>query len=177
MFPFQRQWSSQGWALLPLRLLLGFGFAAHGLAKLQRGPEHFAVVLAALGVPAPTVMSWVTSVLELVGGISVMAGLFVVPLSLPLALVMLTAMFGVHLQYGFSSIKLQAVTAAGAEFGKPGYELNLMYLAGLLTLALGGSGAASLDHYLEGRRANRSAQSPQAVHPPADSERSLRPRP
>jgi hypothetical protein len=28
----------------------------------------------------------------------------------------------VHLPYGFSSIKLQAVTAAGAQFGPPGFE-------------------------------------------------------
>ena len=31
-----------GWALLPLRLLVGYGFAAHGYAKLARGPAAFA---------------------------------------------------------------------------------------------------------------------------------------
>jgi uncharacterized membrane protein YphA (DoxX/SURF4 family) len=29
-------------APLPLRLIVGYGFFAHGLAKLERGPEHFA---------------------------------------------------------------------------------------------------------------------------------------
>jgi len=33
------------WALLPLRLIIGFGFAAHGYAKLNRGPENFAAIL------------------------------------------------------------------------------------------------------------------------------------
>lgn len=33
------------WAPLPIRLIIGYGFIAHGLAKLMRGPETFAVVL------------------------------------------------------------------------------------------------------------------------------------
>ncbi len=136
------------WALLPLRLVLGLGFVAHGLAKLQRGPERFALVLEALRVPAPHLMAWVTSVLELVGGAGLMLGLAVVPLTVPLAVVMLTALFGVHLRYGFSAIRLEALGPAGARFGPVGYELNLLYLAGLLALGLAGAGPASLDGVL-----------------------------
>src|SRR5437868_2740605 len=47
--------------------------------------------------------------------------------------------------YGFSSIKLQAVTAAGAQFGPPGFETDLLYLACLATLVLGGSGPLAID--------------------------------
>ena len=148
----QERMLATGWALLPLRLMVGFGFAAHGYAKLSRGPESFAGILTSLGVPEPHLMAWVTSLLEFLGGISVMAGAFVVPLSLPLVVVMLTALFGVHFQYGFSSVRLKAVTASGAEFGPIGYELNVLYIAGLLTLALGGSGTLSVDHYLRTRR-------------------------
>jgi putative oxidoreductase len=54
-------------------------------------------------------------------------------------------MFTVHLPYGFSSIKLQAVTAAGAQFGPPGYETDLLYLASLAALVIGGSGPLSID--------------------------------
>lgn len=140
------------WALLPLRLMIGFGFAAHGYAKLSRGPENFATILESIGVPMPHFMAWVTSLLEFLGGISVMAGAFVVPLSVPLAIVMLTAMFSVHLRYGFSSIRLRAVTASGAEFGPIGYEMNLLYIAGLITLAIGGAGMLSVDRYLKARR-------------------------
>src|SRR5215471_11191741 len=132
----QRKALEKGWTILPLRLIIGFGFAAHGYAKLSRGPENFATILTAIGVPQPHLMAWVTSLLELIGGISLMAGAFVVPLSLPLAVIMLTAMFSIHFQYGFSSIKLKAVTTSGAEFGPIGYEMNLLYIAGLLTLAL-----------------------------------------
>lgn len=37
---------------LPLRLIVGFGFISHGLAKLSLGPDHFAAILRALGVPS-----------------------------------------------------------------------------------------------------------------------------
>jgi putative oxidoreductase len=149
---FQKTLLEKGWALLPLRLMVGFGFAAHGYAKLSRGPENFATILAAIGVPQPHLMAWVTSLFEFFGGISLMAGAFVLPLSFPLAAIMLTALFSVHFQYGFSSIRLKAITASGAQFGPIGYEMNLLYIAALLTLALGGSGALSLDRYLAMKR-------------------------
>jgi putative oxidoreductase len=65
-------------------------------------------------------MAWVTSLLALAGGILIMLGACVVPLALPLAVVMATAMFGVHLRYGFSSIRLKAIGASGAVFGPVG---------------------------------------------------------
>ena len=163
MSNFQKRVSEKGWALLPLRLMTGFGFAAHGYAKLSRGPENFATILASIGVPQPHLMAWLTSLLEFVGGISVMAGAFVVPLTLPLSVIMLTAMVTVHLQYGFSSIKLKAVTASGAEFGPIGYEMNLLYIVGLLSLAFGGSGKLSVDHWLRTRADAKPNPEPQAV--------------
>lgn len=147
----QKRRFEQEWALIPLRLIVGFGFAAHGYAKLSRGPENFATVLSAIGVPQPYLMAWLTSLVELLGGISVMVGAFVLPLSLPLTVIMMTAMFGVHYQYGFSSIRLKAVTVAGAEFGPIGYEMNLLYIAGLLALALTKPTSLSLDSWLRSR--------------------------
>lgn len=140
------------WLLVPLRLMIGFGFAAHGLAKLMRGPENFAGTLQALGVPLPHVMSWVTALTELVGGVLVMAGAFVAVLSVPLIVTLLTAIFTVHLRYGFSSVKLTSVGPAGPKFGPPGYEIDLLYIVGLVTLALGGATPLSLDAYRARRR-------------------------
>lgn len=133
------------WALVPLRLGVGFGFAFHGYAKLARGPERFATILTALQIPAPSLMAWSTTLLELVGGACIIMGAFVAPLSVPLGAIMLTAMFGVHLQYGYSSIRLMGIDAGGAHFGPVGYELNLLYIAALLTLAAGGSTPWSVD--------------------------------
>ena len=148
MLKFQEQASARGWPNLFLRLILGFGFAAHGWSKLSQGPAHFGEILSHIGVPFPYVTAWVTALTELLGGVSVMLGAFVILISFPLIIVVLTAMFTVHLRYGFLTIKIKAVTAAGAEFGPPGYEINLLYLVGLLALVLGGSGRFSVDNLL-----------------------------
>ena len=63
-------------APLPLRLIVGFGFVQHGYAKLHRGPELFAATLHGLSVPAPHLMAWITILIELVGGLAVLLGLF-----------------------------------------------------------------------------------------------------
>jgi putative oxidoreductase len=60
----QNRLAQQGWTMLPLRLMIGFGFAAHGYAKLSRGPGNFATILAAIGVPMPHLMAWITCLIE-----------------------------------------------------------------------------------------------------------------
>ena len=139
------------WASIPLRLIVGYGFMEHGFAKLARGPEAFAVILHAMGVPAPHLMAWLTILTELIGGLAVLLGVFVPLISVPMAAVLFVAMLTVHLPYGFSSIKLLSVTSGRAQFGPPGYEVDLLYLVGLATLVLGGSGPMSIDHYLRKR--------------------------
>jgi putative oxidoreductase len=139
---------ANAWWALALRVVVGYGFMAHGFAKLSRGPDAFAATLHALGVPMPDVMAWSTIVVELLGGFAVLVGAFVWLASIPMIVVMLVAMLTVHLRYGFSSIKLTAVTATGPQFGPPGYEVNLLYIACLVALALGGSGPLSVDALL-----------------------------
>ena len=78
--------------------------------------------------------------------------------------VLLVAMFKVHLQYGFSSIRLLAVTATGTKFGPVGYEVILLYVACLAALVFGGSGPVAIDGLIrkrfEARRpVNRTAAS------------------
>jgi putative oxidoreductase len=133
------------WAPIPLRLIVGYGFMAHGFAKLSKGPENFASILHTMGVPAPHLMAWLTILTELIGGLAVLLGAFVALVSLPMAAVLLVAMLTVHLPYGFSSIKLLSVTAGRAQFGPPGYELDLLYLACLAALVFGGSGPMAID--------------------------------
>jgi putative oxidoreductase len=139
------------WAPIPLRLIVGYGFMEHGVAKLARGLDAFPAILQALGVPAPHFMGWLTILVELFGGLAVLLGALVLLASIPMAAVLLVAMITVHLPYGFSSIKLQAVTAAGAQFGPPGFETDLLYLACLAALVLGGSGPLAIDGLLAKR--------------------------
>jgi putative oxidoreductase len=124
---------------------------AHGFAKLSKGPAAFAGILHAIGVPAPFLMAWLTILVELLGGLAVITGAFVTLVSLPMATVLLVAIFTVHLPYGFSSINLLAVTPAGAQFGPPGYEMNLLYLACLAALVLGGAGPLAIDGLIRKR--------------------------
>ncbi|MDB6022342.1 MAG: DoxX family protein, partial [Pedosphaera sp.] len=120
----------------------------HGFSKLSKGPDAFAAILHALGVPAPHFTAWASILTELLGGLAMLLGAFVSLVSLPMAALLLVAIFTVHLPYGFSSIKLLAVTPAGAQFGPPGYECSLLYLACLVALVLGGPGPLSIDGLL-----------------------------
>src|ERR1700734_1457247 len=132
------------WAPVPLRLMVGYGFMQHGFAKLSKGPEVFAAILHAIGVPAPHLMAWLTILTEVFGGLAVLLGAFVPLVSVPMAALLLVAIFTVHLPYGFSSIKLLSVTSGRAQFGQPGYEGDLLYLACLATLVLAGSGPLAI---------------------------------
>jgi putative oxidoreductase len=150
-FALLNQASFARWAPIPLRLIVGYGFMQHGFAKLSRGPEAFAAILHAIGVPAPHLMAWLTILVEVFGGLAVLLGALVPLASLPMAAVLLVAIFTVHLPYGFSSIKLMSVTSGHAQLGPPGYETNLLYLACLAALVLGGSGPMAIDGYLKRR--------------------------
>jgi putative oxidoreductase len=139
------------WTPIPLRLIAGYGFIAHGVAKIVKDPNHFAAILQALGVPAPHLMAWATITVELLGGSLVLAGAFVPVAVIPMIVVLLVAIFTVHLPFGFTSIKLMDVTSAGPQFGRPGYETDLLYVACLVALVFGGSGPWSVDGWLSRR--------------------------
>ena len=145
----EHSWSR--WAPLPLRLVIGYGFMAHGWAKWSRGPAEFAKLLHTIGVPLPQFMAWGEMLIELFGGLAIFAGAFVAVASVPLVISMLVAMFKIQLQYGFSSVHTIGLTDEGPVFGPPGYEVNLLYIAGLLVLVLGGAGPLSVDEWLAHR--------------------------
>ena len=135
-------------ALLLLRLVIGFGFMAHGWAKLHRGPDKFAHLLAYLHVPLPPFMAWFVTLVELLGGLAMILGAFVVLLSIPLIIIHLVAMFTIHIYFGFSSVNTIGMSPHGPLFGPPGFEISLLYIAGILVLAASGAGALSVDQAL-----------------------------
>ncbi len=147
-----KQWGK--WASLPLRLVLGMGFAYHGFPKLFSSEGHagFVGMLQNIGVPAPGLMSWVVGLVEFVGGLALIAGAFVAIVSILGILNMLVALFTVHLPNGFNFMNIIGTTASGPSFGMPGYEVNLLYIAGFLALFLAGAGTLSLDTLLARRR-------------------------
>jgi putative oxidoreductase len=136
------------WAMLPIRLVIGYGFMHHGWAKLSRGPEGFTKLLEQIGAPVPMATAWVSMFVELLGGLAILVGAMVTVVSVPLIILMVVAMFTVHLRYGFSAVNTIGLTVDGPQFGPPGIEVNLLYIAGLLALMLSGAGPLSVDKLL-----------------------------
>jgi putative oxidoreductase len=134
-----KQWNE--WASLPLRLILGFGFAYHGYPKLFGGHDMFVGMLTNLGIPAPGLMAWLVGLFEFSGGLLLIAGAFVGIISILGIVNMLVAMFTFHLPNGFNFMA-----------SPPGYEVNLLYIAGFVALVLGGAGTLSVDRWLTERR-------------------------
>ena len=148
--PMMRRWASTA-----LRLMIGFGFIAHGWAKWTRGPANFGNLLHLVGVPHPILTAWMVTMLELFGGLAIIVGAFVTVVSIPLIVSMIVAIFTVQVHYGFSSVNTIGLTPSGPIFGPPGYEINLLYIAGLLTLMLAGPDALSLDRWREARKSRQ----------------------
>jgi len=135
------------WGLLANVSPVGYGFTEHGFAKLSRGPDAFAGILQRLDVPMPHVAAWLTIRTDLLGGLALWLGAFVVWASMPASLVLLVSMVTVHLPYGFFGEATERF-----RFGRPvrscGYELDLLYLAALLVITLQGPVPPSIDHML-----------------------------
>lgn len=107
-----------------------------------------------MGMPFADFLGWATILVEVIGGLMVLAGTLVPLVSLPMIIVLLVAIFTVHLPNGFSSIKLISSEASGAHFGQPGYETDLLYMAGLVALCFGGTGPLSIDARMKANKAN-----------------------
>ena len=119
-------------ALALLRVAAGAVFAAHGAQKVF--VYGFAAVTGAfggMGIPMPGVVGPLTAVVELVGGLALLIGLFTRLAGVGLAAVMLGAIVFVHLKAGF-------IAQGGAEF-------PVTLLACALALAVAGAGRFSLD--------------------------------
>jgi putative oxidoreductase len=137
---FERHWA------LPLRIVLGIAFLVHGIPKLSAAGQHeFQGMLGQLGVPAPPLMSWVVTLVEVLGGLALIVGLLTWIAALLLGIEMLVALFKVHLAAGFNFVHVVGMSPQGPVFGLPGWEVNLLYLAGLAALFIGGPGPISVD--------------------------------
>lgn len=130
---------SAGWGPVPIRLVVGFVFLVHGMQKLFLfGVAGTAAFMAQVGIPLPGLSAALVMALETLGGLALIVGLYSRWAATLLAIDMLVATLTVHLQGGF--------------FVPYGVEFTLTLFGGSLSLALSGSGAASLDQALERRR-------------------------
>lgn len=102
--------------------------------------------------PLPLANAWLVTVLEICGGFALLIGAFVALISIPLIFSMLGAMFTVNIKYGFSAVNTFGLTPERPQLGPPGYEVNLLYIAGWVALILGGAGPLSIDALRSRRR-------------------------
>lgn len=83
------------WGLVALRLSAGIIFIASGWMKLHN-IEMIGGMFGGLGIPAATMMAWVVALLEFIGGIALVAGIWVQAFAWPLAVTMLVALLTAH---------------------------------------------------------------------------------
>ncbi len=136
----------QGFGPTVLRLAAGAIFAAHGAQKLfgiwgGGGPSGTAAFFSQLGLAPAYPLAIFVGLVELLGGLLLIAGAFTAIASAVLMLEMLVATWKVHLPYGFF---LNWTNAPGQGHG---YEFNLILIAALVALLLMGGGSLSVDEW------------------------------
>ncbi|WP_099363224.1 DoxX family protein [Fredinandcohnia onubensis] len=127
---------------LIIRVVLGITFFIHGLDKFQGGVENTAGWFESIGIPG--VAAYGVAVIELVGGIMLVLGLFSRVVSILFAVVMVGAIVKVKLAIGFLGNGQMA-----------GYELDLAFLAMAVMLAITGSKAFALDQLIGKGKENK----------------------
>lgn len=114
-----------------LRIMTGLLFLEHGTQKLLNFPPR----VNNAPMPDLTSLSGIQGIIELVGGIMIILGLFTRPVAFILAGDMAVAYFYAHAPRGFFPIAM----------GGNGGELAIMYCFVFLYLMVAGAGAWSID--------------------------------
>jgi putative oxidoreductase len=124
------------WALLPLRLVVGFVMFDSGRGKWMRGICGTGDWFRGMGFPAPQLLARFVATVEVVGGTLLFVGLLTHFAALVIAgnmvVAALTQKFKLHAPFQGGDVQ--------------GYELDVLLVAA--ALAIGGAGPLSLDALL-----------------------------
>ncbi len=137
--------SEQSNAALPLRLIAGIIFTAHGAQKLFAwfggyGLEATGQWMQSIGITPGYLMALMAGSAEFFGGLLLIVGLLTRPTSFVLAITMAVAIVTVHLEHGLF-------------MSNNGYEFALSLLAISISLMVSGAGKLSLDNKIAQRLA------------------------
>ena len=132
-------------ATLPLRLIAGIIFTAHGAQKLFAwfggyGLEATGQWMESIGITPGYLMALMAGSAEFFGGLLLIVGLLTRPTSFVLAMTMAVAIVTVHLEHGLF-------------MSNNGYEFALTLLAISISLMVSGAGKLSLDNKIVQRLA------------------------
>jgi putative oxidoreductase len=131
------------YGLAILRIVLGIAMLVHGWSKLSGGVDNVAGFFGGmLGIPAPGLMAWVVTIVELVGGILLVVGFLTQIAGTLIALDMLGAILFAYLLRGAPFI----------ENGQISWEKEAVFAAAALCIVLAGPGAWSVDEVVAGNR-------------------------
>ncbi|MGB3751436.1 MAG: DoxX family protein [Arcobacteraceae bacterium] len=125
---------SQALSLLIARVIIGYGFYEPAMNKWN-DIDSVAQWFESMQIPLPTVSAYMAASTEILGVGLLILGLFTRIISLPLIIIMIVAIFTVHLPNGFSA-------------GENGYEIPLYYMIFLMFFVSFGAGKLSLDNLL-----------------------------
>jgi len=150
------------WAPLSLRLAIGMGYVHHGWHHVffrgQRAANEW--VLGGIGLPSPHTAGFIISALSFACGIALILGAYVRVATLPPLIMTWCGLVTVSIGNGFDFMHVVRVDAAGPQLGFPGYEVPVIYIAALVSLAASGAGRFSIDALRSRRRAGRSVREP-----------------
>ena len=118
-----------------MRVVMGIIFLSHGVAKLQMGLSHVDAWFMSIGVPG--FVAYVVVILELLGGIMLIVGLFTRYVS---------AFFVVMLFGAIVMAKLPIGLLGNAQM--PGYELDLGFILISLYLVVADKSTLSVDRLI-----------------------------
>ncbi|RMQ41934.1 putative membrane protein [Pseudomonas cichorii] len=126
-----------GYGLTVLRIIVGIIFIAHGSQKLfgafgGYGLEGTAQFMESQGLAPGYLMALLSGSVEFFGGLAVLVGLLARPAALGLAVLLLVAIFSVHIGNGLF-------------MANNGYEFALALLGGAIAILIEGAGKLSVD--------------------------------
>ena len=128
---------SQSISLLFARLIVAYGFYEPAMQKWS-DIHSVATWFSSMGMPLPLFNAYMAATTEIVGVVFLTLGFMTRIISVPLIIIMIVAIFTVHLAHGFSA-------------GDNGFEIPLYYMIFLLLFFANGAGKFSLDHLIFGK--------------------------